>query len=317
MNTLLFLLCLLCTHLPASRTHDATAEHGLAPQEAPSQYQYLRLKVHPQAGHESVSYAELEHIAHYIYQLGGDNEYLQIYGGHDEMEVFLPRPCMVRPGLAGCYVDQSKQIIARIRQFEHPSYTPANHLELLPVHPDSWQILNQLWHQHLETGEALTLPAELSDYQLVQQKQAKEGAPYDQNYLIVARPEFMDKQGLLVNSFDVFSAQQDELIPGTFHFILSHKGAEKLSKITKEMKYGQDRIAIIIGGQLLSSPIVQSTISREFQCSGHNGEELDLLSKSLEGCIAVPNKVEIVEEELVEADEIDWGEDEESDPSTN
>ncbi|MFI3244519.1 MAG: hypothetical protein R3Y56_09735 [Akkermansia sp.] len=296
MNALLFLLCLLCVDFPAIRSRGVRVEQTAAPQEVPSRGKYLRLKIYPQDGHESVSRDELEYIAQYIYQLAGDNEYIQIWGDDDEMEVLLPTPCLVSQGGYSPYADQSEQILASIRQLEHPSDDPAYHLELLPVHSDNEKILHQLWQQHQETGEALALPAELSDYQVMKQRSFNESGTYAENYLIVARPEFMVRQGLLINPLDIMVYPDSMGQQGIFYFHLSHEGAAQLSRITQEMKHGQDRLAIIIGGQLLSSACVQSTLSNGFQLTGQNEEELALLTKAAQGCIAVPNKVVIEEE---------------------
>ena len=63
---------------------------------------------------------------------------------------------------------------------------------------------------------------------------------------------------------------------GALEFTLSEKGAEKLSDATKDMRFGEARLAILINDKLVSCPTVQYQLGGQFVVNGLEGSGLDL-----------------------------------------
>jgi preprotein translocase subunit SecD len=70
------------------------------------------------------------------------------------------------------------------------------------------------------------------------------------------------------------------------HVKLNEAGGRKLRETTARMRHGQDRLAIIVDGRLVSAPIIQATLGSSFVISGLKDldvRELDELAGKMSG----------------------------------
>lgn len=73
---------------------------------------------------------------------------------------------------------------------------------------------------------------------------------------------------------DVEVAFPDYSRPGHINVRLNGAGADKMVALTKDMRQGQDRIAILLDGQVLSAPVVQAVpLGKQFEVSGLDGKD--------------------------------------------
>jgi len=85
------------------------------------------------------------------------------------------------------------------------------------------------------------------------------------------------------------SPQQNDAVSIT----LNSAGEDKMIALTKDMRKGVDRIAIVLDGEVLSAPVVQQTLGKEFQVTGlHAAGEAKSLSDALMNPLENPLVVE-------------------------
>ena len=75
---------------------------------------------------------------------------------------------------------------------------------------------------------------------------------------------------------------------------LNDEGAQKMFDLTKKMQHGNDRLAIVLDGKVLSAPVVQSSLSKKFQISGMGTAKE---AKALAAALLNPLKNPLVVEE--------------------
>ncbi len=85
----------------------------------------------------------------------------------------------------------------------------------------------------------------------------------------------------IVTTADVAGAYPTPERENSLSVSLSDEGGKKMFEATKAMRHGIDRIAIIVDGKVKSAPIVNETLSKNFEISGLNGpdEALKLASR--------------------------------------
>jgi outer membrane protein assembly factor BamE (lipoprotein component of BamABCDE complex) len=90
----------------------------------------------------------------------------------------------------------------------------------------------------------------------------------------------------VVGDADVKEAWPDPSDGGQIIVKLNDAGGKKLRDITARMKHGQDRLALIVDGRLISAPVVQATLDSSFVISGFKDKQLrdlDDLARKMSG----------------------------------
>ena len=119
------------------------------------------------------------------------------------------------------------------------------------------------------------------DYMLVESAvvSAEDGsARYE--YLVVQRPEVAAADEMLVTEQDVERAAMDVLRP-CVDFTLTPRGAETLTRLTRSMKLGKDRLAILLDGVVVSAPVVHAELGGQFIISGLSAEQCQSVADGL------------------------------------
>ena len=99
-------------------------------------------------------------------------------------------------------------------------------------------------------------------------------------YLVVQRPEVAAADEMLVTEQDVERAAMDVLRP-CVDFTLTPRGAETLTRLTRSMKLGKDRLAILLDGVVVSAPVVHAELGGQFIISGLSAEQCQSVADSL------------------------------------
>ena len=99
-------------------------------------------------------------------------------------------------------------------------------------------------------------------------------------YLVVQRPEVAATDEMLVTEQDVERAAMDILRPGV-DFTLTPRGAETLTRLTRSMKLGKDRLAILLDGVVVSAPVVHAELGGQFIISGLSAEQCQSVADGL------------------------------------
>lgn len=74
----------------------------------------------------------------------------------------------------------------------------------------------------------------------------------------------------IVTTADVATASPSLSREDSVSVSLTEEGGKKMFEATKEMRHGIDRIAIIVDGKLISAPIVNDTLGKNFEISELN-----------------------------------------------
>lgn len=166
-------------------------------------------------------------------------------------------------------IQEQKEIITKIA-----------HLELLPVHSDN---------DRLVASGIERIPGwELYTYEHADDA----GQPLFDKLFLSKRVQLSGK--------DIKSASVDYQRKGYVHVVLSNEGSVKMWNITSKMNKGHDRLAIVLDGRVVSAPVVQSNLSKEFQISGLDAPgEAEQLVKVLTNPLT--NELSILEERNVSA----------------
>lgn len=158
--------------------------------------------------------------------------------------------------------------------------TKIAHLELLPVHPQN----NEL----VAAGQEFVPGYKLYEYIF----KDDDGKSHTEKL-------FLSKRVTLTGN-DVSNAQPDGVRGGIVHVTLSGKGGDKMSLLTKQMTHKKDRLAVVLDGRVVTAPVVNSTLSKQFEISGMNGPgEADNVSKVLNNPLESP--LRILEQRTVSA----------------
>lgn len=90
----------------------------------------------------------------------------------------------------------------------------------------------------------------------------------------------------------VHRAIADPQRKGIIHIRLSAEGGDRVLAATKTMRKNVDRIAVVLDGECLTAPSVQSTLSRDFQISGiDNDEERKIIVSALSNPLKNPLEI--------------------------
>lgn len=185
-------------------------------------------------------------------------------------------------------------------------------LQLLPVHKDSDILVSDGEVQELlvayetailayeeghEAGEpAPQLPAlparmQLQDYMLAEyQMISPEDNSARYEYLIVRRPEVLQREELLVTEQEVERAEEDKCRPA-MQVNLTARGGDIVSRLTSGMRLGQDRLAIMLNGRVVSAPIVHAKLGCDFAITGMLPEQCGALVDGLAMPLPVAIKI--------------------------
>lgn len=158
--------------------------------------------------------------------------------------------------------------------------TKIAHLELLPVHPQNSELV--------AAGQEFVPGYKLYEYSF----KDDDGKTHSEKL-------FLSKRVTLTGN-DVSNAQPDGVRVGYVNVTLSGKGGDKMTRLTKEMTHGKDRLAVVLDGRVVTAPVVQSTLSKQFVISGMDGPgEADNVSKVLNNPLESP--LRILEQRTVSA----------------
>ncbi len=185
-------------------------------------------------------------------------------------------------------------------------------LQLLCVHPHSDRLLShsrvrdaiddyERAMSRYESGGADATAApelpplpeilQLPDYMLAEQPvMSSDDASGHYEYLVLQRPEIAAEAECLVDESVVESVR---VRPSGVDITFTPEGAESLFELTRNMRMGQDRLAIVLGGTVISAPVVHAPLRRSVHVSGLSAGELELLASGF--CIPLPASVRIVE----------------------
>jgi preprotein translocase subunit SecD len=101
---------------------------------------------------------------------------------------------------------------------------------------------------------------------------------------------FVKSKAVLGDS-DVKQAWPQHAFDGQICVELNEEGGKKLKETTARMRYGRDRLAIIVDGRLISAPTVQTTLGSAFVIDGFHDMEfrgLDDLARKMSGRLPRP-----------------------------
>lgn len=206
-------------------------------------------------------------------------------------------------------------------------------LELLAVHPDNDRLVAQMMSIDPDTGKpvvdfegyrqkrqayldaqkagervgrapVLRIPAKmgLNDYQLLPEPMVnnetnepildEEGHQLLQ-YYVLQKPHAAMQQDVYITGKEVSSAYPNYARRGYVSVVLNRAGAGRMGRLTGRMRKGQDRLAVVLNGQVKCAPVVQSTLHKEFEISGLLGKgEPEDISKALANPLSSDLKVE-------------------------
>ncbi len=127
-------------------------------------------------------------------------------------------------------------------------------LELKAVHPDSRSLAAQV----AADPENEMVPG----YKLyVLEDEDEDGKVTKENILLKQR-------SALDGSYIVHAQELYGPYEGKLTVKLNGEGADKMFALTKKMRHGQDRLAIVLDGVILSAPVVQDSLGAQFEISG-------------------------------------------------
>ena len=110
-------------------------------------------------------------------------------------------------------------------------------------------------------------------------------------YLVVQRPEVAAEDEMLVTEQDVERAALDAQRP-CVTFSRTPRGAETLTRLTRSMKLGQDRLAILLNGVVVSAPVVHAELGAQFFITGLSAEQCQSVADGL--VMPLPVQVRII-----------------------
>lgn len=109
-------------------------------------------------------------------------------------------------------------------------------------------------------------------------------------YLVVQRPEAAADDAMLVTEQDVDHAELDP-VRVCVDFTFTPRGASTLSRLTRSMKHGKERLAIMLNGVVVSAPIVHAPLGSHCFVSGMNLEQCRAVVDDLSMLLPVPVRV--------------------------
>lgn len=109
-------------------------------------------------------------------------------------------------------------------------------------------------------------------------------------YLVVQRPELAAEEDVLVTEGDVDRAEYDAM-RGSINLTFTGRGADALTRLTRSMKMGRERMAIMLNGVVVSAPVVHAELGMECFISGLSAECCESVVDGLAMPLPVPVKI--------------------------
>lgn len=137
------------------------------------------------------------------------------------------------------------------------------------------------------------LPARLRlpEYMLAEhQVLAPEDGSAHYEYLLVRRPESLAEQNLLITELEVERAEVDRARGGIV-VSFTARGAEIVSRLTSDMRLGEERLAIMMNGAVVSAPIVHAELGCTISITGMTPEQCQAVVDGLAMPLPVPVKI--------------------------
>lgn len=209
--------------------------------------------------------------------------------------------------LPGSLAQQLEELPAMRSELEQLLNTRMS-LQLLRVHPHSERLLRHnrvrdaidayeramsLYETGLDdrTAEPQLPPLperlQLPDYMLAEQPViSSHDAAGHYEYLVLQRPEVAAGEELLV---DEQLVERVEILPNGVNISFTPTGAERLYALTSSLRPGQDRLALVLDGCVVSAPVVHAPLRQSVFISGLNESERELLSSGF----AIPLPVQV------------------------
>lgn len=132
---------------------------------------------------------------------------------------------------------------------------------LLRVHPDNEALLADRDAQ----GKPRAIP---EGYRVMNQVFTDNNDQPQTKPLVVETPEHAEKSGLLITNQHMAEAHADYLRRGHVNVTLSETGGLIMRRLTQPMEKGRARLAIVCMGRVVSAPVVQGNLYKEFSISG-------------------------------------------------
>lgn len=129
-------------------------------------------------------------------------------------------------------------------------------LELKLVHPESSALAASL---AAENEADRVLPPGYKLYLLEDE---------DEDGKIVSEPILLKRRSSLDGSYIVHAQELYGPYEGKLTVELNAEGSNKMLELTSKMEHGVDRLAIVLDDKVLSAPVVQSTLGKNFEISG-------------------------------------------------
>ena len=149
-------------------------------------------------------------------------------------------------------------------------------LELKLVHPENRILADRV----AADPENETIPG----YELkIYRDTDSDGTETKENILIRQRAS-------LDGSYIMHAQEQHDAYEGTLSIELNEEGSKRMFATTDAMNHGRDRLAIVLDGTILSAPVVQSALSKQFQITGMN--DAKELAEALISPLKNPLKIE-------------------------
>ena len=295
MSLLILIYTLMSTLAPI-----AGMPQGMGMEEQAPAPQVLVLEAQTTDALDAVTTARMEQALHQRFRLVGLNQITLISSGN-RFSVELP----------GTLAQQLAELPAMQSELEQLLNAQMS-LQLLRVYPHSDRVLRHarvrdaidayeramaLYESGLdskaEEPELPTLPERLNlpDYMLAEQpviSAADASGHYE--YLVLQRPEAAAEDETLI---DEKLVEKVDVLPNGVSITFTADGADRLYALTSSMKLGQDRLALVLDGCVVSAPIVHAPLRKSVFVTGLSESERDLLSSGFG--IPLPFPVRIVE----------------------
>ena len=143
--------------------------------------------------------------------------------------------------------------------------------------------------ERIHTGDEPRVPG----FKVYEQKYKNEDGTELSTYLL------LNNRSALTGK-DVQQAWPDSMAGGhSVSINLTNAGADKMIALTKDMTPGRDRIAVVLDGEVITAPVVQSVpLGKRFQIEGQDSQEE---ARSLANAMMNPleNPLEIIEERTI------------------
>lgn len=261
----------------------------------------LVLETRPECGLDAAGQQRMQQALQQRFRLVGLQQVETRCEGATRFVVLLP----------GAVAQQLDEVPAMCSELEQLLNTRMS-LQLLRVHPHSDRLLRHARVRDAidayekamaayEMGQSSSTVApglpplperlQLPDYMLAEQPvMSASDASGHYEYLVLQRPEAAAAEELLVDENQV---EKVEVVADSVSITFTATGAERIFTLTNNMKLGQDRLALVLDGSVVSAPVVHAPLRREVRVSGLSEGERELISSGFG--IPLPAPLRIVE----------------------